>query len=333
MPSKAAMPATLAPVPVSPPLPVRGGTGLAVRVAVAVGVAVRVTVAVTVGVAVRVAVAVAVAVRVAVAVAVAVCVAVAVAVAVVVTVGVAVAVGVVVVVGVTVAVGVDVAVGVGVGVCASNAAGARAAINAPTVTAVRTPSDFRILNVILLVRRDSARGRAPRAEPPCWPPLRNEDVTLLDEVITNPLTDRAGSVCPLTGVISPWRDTMDDSLVNERYCYLTTTGRVSGRPHTIEIWFALNGTTLYVMAGDRDRTDWVRNLVRTPEVGVRIADRHFRGPAAVLDASSEEDAQARRLLVDKYRPGYSGDLLGWERDGLPVAVRIEEIRPPRDGSA
>ena len=25
----------------------------------------------------------------------------------------------------------------------------------------------------------------------------------------------------------------------EQYCYLTTTGRVSGRPHEIEIWFAV----------------------------------------------------------------------------------------------
>ena len=33
-------------------------------------------------------------------------------------------------------------------------------------------------------------------------------------------------------------------------CYLTTTGRVSGRPHTIEIWFALQDRTLYLFAAD-----------------------------------------------------------------------------------
>ena len=35
----------------------------------------------------------------------------------------------------------------------------------------------------------------------------------------------------------------------EDLCYLTTTGRNSGRPHTIEIWFALNEQTLYMLAG------------------------------------------------------------------------------------
>src|SRR6185312_13518616 len=33
------------------------------------------------------------------------------------------------------------------------------------------------------------------------------------------------------------------------YCYITTTGRRSGKPHTIEIWFALDGRTLYLLAG------------------------------------------------------------------------------------
>ena len=31
----------------------------------------------------------------------------------------------------------------------------------------------------------------------------------------------------------------DPALAGETYCYLTTTGRVTGKPHTIEIWFAL----------------------------------------------------------------------------------------------
>ena len=37
------------------------------------------------------------------------------------------------------------------------------------------------------------------------------------------------------------------------FCYLTTTGRVSGRPHTIEIWFAVQGDAIYLMAGSRHR--------------------------------------------------------------------------------
>ena len=39
-------------------------------------------------------------------------------------------------------------------------------------------------------------------------------------------------------------------LKNESYCYLTTTGRVTGNPHEIEIWFGLKETTLYLLSGN-----------------------------------------------------------------------------------
>jgi hypothetical protein len=38
----------------------------------------------------------------------------------------------------------------------------------------------------------------------------------------------------------------------EEYCSLKTVGRQSGRPHTIEIWFAVDRDVVYMMAGGRD---------------------------------------------------------------------------------
>ena len=35
-----------------------------------------------------------------------------------------------------------------------------------------------------------------------------------------------------------------------------------------------------------------------------------------------EDALARRLLVEKYAPGYERDLTEWGRTSLPVAVDL-----------
>jgi deazaflavin-dependent oxidoreductase (nitroreductase family) len=109
------------------------------------------------------------------------------------------------------------------------------------------------------------------------------------------------------------------------FCYLTTTGRVSGRPHTIEIWFALSDRTLYVLSGGGDRSDWVRNLLRRPEVTVRLGRRDaeaLAGRARVVEPGSDEDELARRLVVAKYQPTYGGDLSGWRRSALPVAVDL-----------
>jgi hypothetical protein len=45
-------------------------------------------------------------------------------------------------------------------------------------------------------------------------------------------------------------------LSGEQHCYLTTVGRVSGRKHTIEIWFVFSGSSLFMLSGNRDRSDW-----------------------------------------------------------------------------
>ncbi len=111
-------------------------------------------------------------------------------------------------------------------------------------------------------------------------------------------------------------------LADEEFCYLTTIGRVTGRPHEIEIWFALgdSGRTLYLLSGGRDRSDWVKNLRHNPEITVRIGAKRFEGRARVVE-DAEEDDLARRLLVEKYerRPG---SLANWGRTALPVAVDL-----------
>ena len=111
-------------------------------------------------------------------------------------------------------------------------------------------------------------------------------------------------------------------LASEQFCYLTTTGRTSGRPHEIEIWFGLNNeATLYILSGNGWTSDWVANLKINPSVTVRIADRTFNGTARVVSEPSE-DALARRLLLQKYEPTYSGDLKEWGETALPVAVDL-----------
>jgi len=114
---------------------------------------------------------------------------------------------------------------------------------------------------------------------------------------------------------------VDASLASESYCYLTTTGRVSGKPREIEIWFGLDGDTLYMLSGGRERSNWVKNLTRDSEVRVRIRDQSLQGTARIV-TDQEEDARARRLLLEKYTAGYSGDLSDWGETALTVAVDL-----------
>ena len=72
------------------------------------------------------------------------------------------------------------------------------------------------------------------------------------------------------------------SLADLDYCYLTTTGRRSGEPHRIEIWFALVDGVVYLLSGGRDRSDWVRNLEVSPDVVLEIGEEKRTTQARVV---------------------------------------------------
>ncbi|MGC2241416.1 MAG: nitroreductase/quinone reductase family protein [Acidimicrobiia bacterium] len=103
---------------------------------------------------------------------------------------------------------------------------------------------------------------------------------------------------------------------------LTTVGRVSWRPHTIEIWFAHRETTIYLLSGGGDRSDWVRNLIRTPEVRVRAGGGVFPGVGRIV-TDTHEDRLARDAVHDKYAVRSLGDLTRWRETALPVAIDLD----------
>jgi deazaflavin-dependent oxidoreductase (nitroreductase family) len=114
-------------------------------------------------------------------------------------------------------------------------------------------------------------------------------------------------------------------LADQNYCYLTTTGRQSGKPHEIEIWFAARGATLYLLSGN-GKSDWVKNLRKHPTVMVRIAAKTFTGMARIV-SEDEEDRTARYLVAEKYQEWESENTLSeWARNALPVAIDLTSTK-------
>ena len=82
-------------------------------------------------------------------------------------------------------------------------------------------------------------------------------------------------------------------------CYLTTTGRRSGRPHEIEIWFGVVESTLYLISGNGPSADWFQNLLVDPNVTVRIEQETRSGRASVV-TDSEERRRVGDVMGAKY---------------------------------
>jgi len=114
------------------------------------------------------------------------------------------------------------------------------------------------------------------------------------------------------------------SLAGEDYCYLTTTGRVTARPHEIEIWFGARGNSLYLLSGGGHESDWVKNLLKKPEVTVRIAKTTFSATARLV-ADPEEEMAARYMLAEKYNEWEEERTLSeWARTALVVGIDLKE---------
>jgi deazaflavin-dependent oxidoreductase (nitroreductase family) len=110
---------------------------------------------------------------------------------------------------------------------------------------------------------------------------------------------------------------------DESFCYVTTKGRRSGRDHTIEIWFGAKDSTIYLLSGGGDRSDWVRNLLADPSVTVRIGELMLAGAARRV-SDPDEDFAARRIVAAKYQGWREGlPLSGWAETSLAVAIDLD----------
>lgn len=103
----------------------------------------------------------------------------------------------------------------------------------------------------------------------------------------------------------------------EEYCYLTTRGRVTGKPHEIEIWFVVHEGALYIMSGNMDKSDWVKNLLKDPHVSIRIAGQTFSALAALLDDKTLEST-IRIKMAAKYNEKEGSELSEWAQTALVV---------------
>lgn len=106
------------------------------------------------------------------------------------------------------------------------------------------------------------------------------------------------------------------------YLYLTTTGRRTGLPRQIEIWFVAHDGCWYLVSEHRERSDWVQNIAAHPAVQVQIGDRAAPVVAAVgraVDRDREPDLAA--AVCSRMDAKY-----GWS-DGLIVQLCPQ---PPAD---
>jgi deazaflavin-dependent oxidoreductase (nitroreductase family) len=122
-------------------------------------------------------------------------------------------------------------------------------------------------------------------------------------------------------------DATDPDAGDQPYAWLTTTGRRSGEPRTVELWFVLDGQTVHFLAGRGDSAQWVRNADIEPRVRLRLGQGIFEGRMRRPEPGSAEDGDARRRMATKYQGWHEGlPLSRWAREAICIAVDLDSAR-------
>lgn len=102
---------------------------------------------------------------------------------------------------------------------------------------------------------------------------------------------------------------------------LTTTGRKSGKRHTIPLQYEEMAGVYYVGSARGMQADWVRNILANPQVAVAVKARHFSAKAEVVtDTGRIADFLELRLCR---HPRMVGRILAME--GLPAKPNRQQL--------
>ena len=116
---------------------------------------------------------------------------------------------------------------------------------------------------------------------------------------------------------------LTEGLEGHEYAYLTTSGRVSGRSHRIEIWCVVIDGSVWVNSGGRDRSDYVKNLIADPAVVLEIGENRWPGVATTHPTLLEHPARER--LAQRYQGWQPGrPLTEWATQSLLIEVVVVE---------
>ncbi len=97
-------------------------------------------------------------------------------------------------------------------------------------------------------------------------------------------------------------DALKDRLSRYREIKITVTGRKSGRPISIPVWFVSEGDKLYLLPVQGSDTQWYKNVLKNPAIRIDA-----RGAEAEFEAALITDATQVVSVVEKFREKYGAN--------------------------
>ena len=90
-----------------------------------------------------------------------------------------------------------------------------------------------------------------------------------------------------------------EKLESEKFIHLETIGRRSGKPHIVELWFAIEKGRVF-LSHEGEETDWMKNTRRNGGVSFEIGGKRFNGKARYVEDGTGEAWTGKLALYEKY---------------------------------
>jgi deazaflavin-dependent oxidoreductase (nitroreductase family) len=99
-------------------------------------------------------------------------------------------------------------------------------------------------------------------------------------------------------------NSLQDRLSRYRELTISVIGRKSGRTISNPVWFTLEGDDLYLVPVQGSDTQWYKNVLKNPTIGIKTRDAESQ-----FKASPITDATRVVSIVEKFREKYgAGDV-------------------------
>ena len=112
-------------------------------------------------------------------------------------------------------------------------------------------------------------------------------------------------------------------LRDEKFAYLTTVGRKTGNPHTVELWFAFADGKIF-LSHEGSYTDWMKNIKKTRRVRARIGRLNLEADASILVGSKLEELGKTSLYEKYYGPAPKSTIDDWFE--LSTVIELTPIK-------
>ena len=113
-------------------------------------------------------------------------------------------------------------------------------------------------------------------------------------------------------------------IANERHVFLTTRGRKTGKPHTVQLMFAVATDKIY-LSHEGTYTDYMKNILKDKRIQFKIGTAQLKGNARIAKTGDIFETGKHALYLKYYGKADEDTINDWFSES--TVIEISNVEP------